>query len=84
MEGYIVNTDKAWFEFLLRQKIDSPVFWFKRESNPNSRALLKDNYFFFRVTGKNPPSIRAYGVIYNTGNSNLESDTITRGRSNMQ
>jgi len=72
MEGYIVNTDKAWFEFLLRHKIDSPVFWFKRESNPSSRALVKDNYFFFRITGINPPSIMAYGIIFNLETLSLQ------------
>lgn len=72
MQGYIVNTDKEWFEFLLEHKIDSPMFWFKRESNPNKKTLIKGNYVFFRITGVTPPVIKAYGVISKTKSLTLQ------------
>lgn len=61
--GYIVNTDPEWFAFLNKNEITNPVFWFKRESNPNSKSIIQENYIFLRITGTRPPVIKAFGRI---------------------
>jgi len=66
MAGYIANTDSAWFKFLKEHRIRNPVFWFKRDTNPNSTAIVVGNHFFLRITGANPPVINALGKIAGT------------------
>lgn len=61
MAGYIVNTDPRWMWSVLSNHIENPVFWFRRENNPNRRAVRPGNHLFFRITGK--PEIHAHGLI---------------------
>lgn len=63
MIGYIVNTDPAWFDFHIANNTKNPVFWFKRGSNPSSAAVVKDSLLFLRITGTQPPVIRAYASV---------------------
>jgi len=65
MSGYIVNTAPAWYRFIRNDRISNPVFWFKRENNPNSKSIIRGNYIFLRITGTSPPVIKSYGKIVN-------------------
>lgn len=73
MLGYIANTDPNWFNFLKQNNITNPVFWFKRDNNPNSKCLVEDNYMFLRITNTNPPVMKAFGKIKNTKTLNVKS-----------
>jgi hypothetical protein len=58
MNSYIVNTDTDWYNYIVKNTISYPVFWFKRDSTPNANAIQIGNLFFLRITSTQPPAIK--------------------------
>jgi len=64
MNGYIANTDRVWFNFILNNGINNPVFWFNRVNNPNQQYLVVNNYIFLRITDLPPKSVPVLHIVF--------------------